>query len=102
MQRICWWCSGGEGRWRSVRDGRFKLIRIPHPEADRYELYDVEADPGETRNLVEEDAETLERLREILVAWQTRPSLLELDEQTIDPDDREDRLERLRSLGYVN
>lgn len=45
----------------AVRSGRFKLV-LPYVEQEQVELFDVEADPGETRNLVSEHPEVTERM----------------------------------------
>ncbi len=93
---------GPAGRWSAVSDGRLKLIRIPHPGGDRFETFDLVADPGETRALHEGewDPGARARLRRALAdftdhdpgAGAVLPSAGEWDEQR----------ERLRSLGYVN
>lgn len=59
-------------RWRTtpasaVRIGRHKLHEFF--EDGRLELYDLEADPGETRNLAEEQPELRDRLHGRLTAW---------------------------------
>jgi len=56
------WAPGG-----AVRDGRWKLIEL-FAEA-RVELYDLETDPGETRDLAASDPEEVESLRAELAAW---------------------------------
>ncbi|MGQ0614815.1 MAG: sulfatase-like hydrolase/transferase [Planctomycetaceae bacterium] len=56
----------------ALLDGRYKLY---HHRGRRYEaLYDLEADPGETRSLVAERPEVADRLRALLDAflWQGR------------------------------
>ncbi len=52
-----------------VRDGRWKLIEWYEDGA--LELYDLEADPGETRNLVDTNAEVRDRLHARLRGWRT-------------------------------
>jgi arylsulfatase A-like enzyme len=82
-------------RLKSIPVGGLKLILAEEGEA---ELYDLETDPGETRNLAEarpDDVRRLEkRLRERFGAWPPPPAgeLPALDAET---------LEQLRSLGYV-
>lgn len=57
---------------RAVRDERWKLIR--YPKIDHTELFDLQADPHETRNLAAEPegAAQVERLTELLRDWQAR------------------------------
>src|SRR5205823_6597185 len=50
-----------------VREGRWKLIEWR--EDDAVELYDLDADPGETRNLAKTQADVTARLREMLANW---------------------------------
>ncbi|MEZ4702570.1 MAG: arylsulfatase [Rhodothermales bacterium] len=53
-----------------VRQGRWKLVTLEPPFSEEaFELFDVEADPGETRNLAGEEPETY---RELLALWRTK------------------------------
>src|SRR5260221_6308369 len=52
---------------RAVRDGRWKYILAPKPE-----LYDLENDPGELKNLVEADAAKASAMRAALEARLTQ------------------------------
>jgi len=77
-----------------VRDGRYKFIAAP-----RRELYDTQADPGETRDLSASNpriADALERaLRDM--AARIAASAMPQQPRTIEPEAEE----RLRALGYV-
>jgi arylsulfatase A-like enzyme/Tfp pilus assembly protein PilF len=75
---------------QSLRAGRYKLIAAPRPE-----LYDLQTDPHETRNLYEERRALADRLGVELrrVAAQAA----ELPPAPLDPDTRE----RLAALGYI-
>lgn len=89
---------GIAGKWLAVRDGRYKLIRIPRPGGDLHELYDLDRDPAETVNLYAALPEVARRLGERLDGWLASappppPSPPPLDEET---------RRRLRSLGYVD
>jgi predicted Zn-dependent protease len=73
-----------------ARTTRWKYIRAPRPE-----LYDLLADPGETRNVLDRHPEVVARLSAFVdgVLAEERPIRpAELDEETA---------ERMRSLGYV-
>lgn len=49
------------GRW--IRDGRWKLVSIRDPFSDnRWELYDISTDRGETRNLAAQHPQVVQRL----------------------------------------
>jgi choline-sulfatase len=74
--------------WRTAR---FKFI-----EAPRSELYDLRADPGETRSIVAEDKARVEEFRRLLrAALATEPSRTPTAE--VDPE----TAERLAALGYL-
>jgi tetratricopeptide (TPR) repeat protein len=76
-----------------VRDDSWKLIRAPEPE-----LYDLRADPGETRNLISEHPEQTARLERELDAFLQGAR----DDAASIREPNPEELERLRSLGYVS
>lgn len=84
---------GNAGKPRVVRNQRWKLILTPG--SDQLELYDIEADPRETTNVVDAQPEIAERLHASLRDWMSRP-----ERKVATPNDPE-REERLRALGYV-
>jgi arylsulfatase A-like enzyme len=93
--------DGPAGHWKSAREGNWKLIRIPTPDGDIHELYDLEEDPGETRNLFREDDPVARDLAKKLDAWLAGfGEVTEGDaaSDAIDPA----TAERLRALGYLD
>jgi len=74
-----------------VRTQRWKYTALPEPA----ELYDVIADPGETRNLVAEQPETAARMESLHAAL--APASAEVDRMELDPEDAA----KLAALGYV-
>ncbi|MEE8526393.1 MAG: sulfatase [Thermoanaerobaculia bacterium] len=83
------------GRFRATVLGDWKLIWTPGqaPQME-YELYDLAADPAETRNLWTAGHPRAEALADHLRAWYRDADHVER------PPSAED-LERLRSLGYL-
>ena len=56
---------------RMIRTDRHKLIYYPH--LDKHQLFDLQADPHELRNLADDDShgKVFSELKERLIAWQT-------------------------------
>jgi arylsulfatase A-like enzyme len=84
-------------RQQAIRDGRHKLITSFDDERVTDALYDLEADPGERRNLIASEPEVAERLRETLrgIAAEKAESV------AMAADEDEEIAERLRELGYL-
>lgn len=80
---------------RSLRNTRYKFIDAPRPE-----LYELEPDPGENRNLADERAATAfefeQRLDQLVAGIEPQ----EKPERAA-PDIDEDTLRQLRALGYI-
>jgi arylsulfatase A-like enzyme len=92
--------SDPESCSRSLREGRWKLLRFRTGSVERDELYDLETDPGETRDVAADHPDQLTLLRKALralgpadeiVAGEHTDGIRPLDEAT---------KRRLRSLGY--
>ena len=90
---------------RSITSERYKLVYVPDAGNRRImsgrelELYDLEADPGETRNLVDERPEVAALLKRRLWRWMAKgvpatppPAEVRVEGQAE---------EQLRSLGYI-
>jgi arylsulfatase A-like enzyme/Flp pilus assembly protein TadD len=77
---------------RSLRDGRYAYIDAPEPE-----LYDLAADPGESRNIFKAYSQRAEDLRVKLEALAKAREDSAPARQTMDPE----TLQRLAALGYV-
>ena len=75
-----------EGRWKYV-------LHLMRPKES--ELYDLKADPGETRNLIGENPEVVKRMESLLRARKFLPRN-QLQPQGTSPE----RAEALRALGY--
>ncbi len=84
------------GRFRTVVSGSWKLIWTPGQTGGReFQLYDVEADPDETRDLSRGFPGRVQELKELLDAWMAEDSAV--DSPEIPERDRE----ALRALGYI-
>ena len=79
----------GWGALRAVRQGRFKFIEAPRPE-----LYDLESDPDEARNLHETQPATSARLLTLVRTF--GPA-----ELSASPPGDDAAKERLAALGYA-
>jgi arylsulfatase A-like enzyme len=95
-----WYFSGVKGKWKMITDGKYKLILIPHPENDIYELYNLEADPNETRNLINDEKEIADSLKQKLFAWMQKEPIEKT--QPFTQKEEEKVKERLRRLGYLD
>ena len=84
-----------KGEKFAVRAGQWKYIEAP--EEETRELYDLGADPGETKDLFAADAAVADRLARGLAAWRGR-----FDRRARARDDSSTEMqEALRALGYV-
>ena len=92
--------DGLAGNWVSIRDGDFKLIKIPRPTEADYELYNIAADPGETKNLYRPDDDMAQDLARRLEEWLSSFEMRSDPKEGSKLDSETKRL--LRSLGYMN
>jgi arylsulfatase A-like enzyme len=98
--------KGNKGKWRMVRNERWKLILIPNPDGDIFELYDLVSDPGETKNLYDDFPGEAAKLWPLLQAWIQKDP-----ERDTDPSDDDERAlgeldpatrQQLELLGYIH
>ncbi len=107
--------DGSDPEWippsYSATQWPLRLVRIRTSDGFRYELYDLEADPGETRNVYDERRGEIAKLQAALDGYERncdarRRSLSQLVALTasVPPAPAEidqRRLEKLRALGYI-
>jgi arylsulfatase len=88
----------GEARQRAARNRRYKLVEFPRLEGGYTRaLYDLKADPAESRNVIEEHPDVEARLSAELGAWSAS-----IPSNAAPPERDEEQLEMLRALGYVD
>jgi choline-sulfatase len=92
MESIYAYLHYGWASLRAVVDGRWKYVEAPTPE-----LYDLEDDPGETRNVADEHPERARDLADLLDSLSAGAD--EAGAGTVELDDAS--REALESLGYV-
>lgn len=93
--------DGLKGKWRMVRTDEWKLVYIPHPDNDIYELYNVKNDPYETVNRIGTESEVFEELKQKLFLWMEKRDLNN-DKTPELIKGREKVKERLKALGYLD
>ena len=83
----------------SARTDRWKLIVTRLDDGLSDELFDLQADPGETRNVTEEAPEVVQSLTRDLRRWRAGLTTVSGDASPVelDPEERE----RLEALGYL-
>ncbi len=87
--------SHGWGELRALFDGRFKYIHGPRPE-----LFDLETDPKELVNLIDQHPSEGDRLRQELSRFITEQASNAAEAAAYTPDD--ETLQRLAALGYLS
>lgn len=86
-----------ESTWKLVFNSGAKLAKIESSPTGGFELYNLDADPLETRNVAAANPEQVRRLRRDLVAWMRKARAMG-EEEGGDPETQR----ALRALGYVN
>ena len=89
---------GVAGKWRMMRDDRYKILRIPDVPEPQWEFYDLASDPGERKNAIDAFPAEADRLRKLLLEVIARDPMRDDRGEPALPDDLE---EKLKSLGYV-
>jgi arylsulfatase len=85
------------GRFRCVVYDEWKLIWTPFQKKNLlYELYNVEQDPYETKNLYRPDHPEAARLKKFLKAWMTGQPI-----NVMEPTPSKEDIEALKALGYI-
>lgn len=85
------------GELRGVSDGRFKLVQDLGGESPA--LFDLKADPGETKNVLTTERRDYARLRDALTAWLARTEGAGTADESIRR--AREAEQKLRSLGYI-
>jgi arylsulfatase A-like enzyme len=89
---------GLAGKWRWLRQGRFKLVAIPRAAGGELRrLYDLDGPGGESVDVSAEHPDVLRRMGEALDAWRSEDQGRDREYHISDEAE-----EILRSLGYVN
>jgi arylsulfatase A-like enzyme len=82
-------------------DNRYKYIYSPFREDYREELYDLERDPGENRNIARRRQQVVASLRGKIEAM-TAGGARETMGEELDEEEQRQMINRLRGLGYLD
>ncbi len=90
--------SGIKGKWRAMITGDLKIIYIPHPHEDIFEVYDLKKDPAESNNLFKKESHAFDKLKEAILSYVKKQN----NEGDADIGNLEEKSKKLlRKLGYI-
>jgi len=90
--------KGVKGKWRAMIVGYWKIIYIPHPEKDIFELYNLREDSSETKNLIDQEKETASQMKKMILDFLK----LQSNEGDVNLEDLTEKSKKLlRKLGYI-
>lgn len=67
---LYWRKPRGQQVWKGVRNGELKYVVDRRGDQEREYLFDLQADEGESRNLIDERRDDADRLRELYDQWE--------------------------------
>ncbi len=76
-EALYWEFNEGQGPIQAVRVGTWKAVRFV--VADRVELYDLAADPGEKTNVAADNPQVVERMRQVMAESRTDDPAFKLE-----------------------
>lgn len=90
--------EGVEGKWRAMIFNDWKIILIPNPKDNIYELYNLKDDPQEKNNLIDKEKEIASKMKKRLLEFLKEQSI-EGEANLSDLTERSKKL--LKDLGYI-
>jgi len=84
----------------AIRQGRWKLVKRPGPQHP-LELYDIEVDPMERRNLARHHPIRVRYLLEEVSRIEARNAALSAPVEVVEREISDEKTEELRALGYI-
>ena len=90
---------GIRGKWRAMVEGDWKIIYIPHPKNDIFELYNLKDDPEEKNNLIGKEKEIASHMKNKILEF-LKLQDNEGDANISDLTEKSKKL--LRKLGYLD
>ncbi|MBI2135146.1 sulfatase [Candidatus Woesearchaeota archaeon] len=89
---------GIKGKWRAMIEGDWKIIYIPHPKNDIFELYNLREDPQEKNDLIGKEKEIASKMKEKILDF-LKPQSNEGDANITNLAEKSKKL--LRKIGYL-
>ena len=89
---------GVKGKWRTMIVDNWKIIYIPHPENNIFEIYNLENDPNEINNLIGKEKEIASIMEKKIMDFVNQQSN-EGDADLTDLTEKSKKL--LRKFGYM-
>ncbi len=90
--------KGIKGKWRAMIVDEWKIIYIPHPGKDIFELYNLREDPKEKNNLIDKEKEKAEEMKKRILDY-LKPQSGEGDAKVEDLSEKSRKL--LIKAGYI-
>jgi len=91
--------DGIKGKWRTMIVNDWKIIYIPHPENDIFELYNLKEDLDEHDNLIDKEKDIALKMKKRILGFMENQSS---DGKSDESDLTEKSRKLLKKLGYID